>query len=148
MSQMVSKQDAASAVFSSGFNCAQSVFSVFCEKYGIDKEAAFKLSGGLGGGFRSGEVCGAVSGAVLVVGLKYGQYIAEDKEAKLICNAKTEEFLNEFRKRNNSIICRDILGVDTSTEDGRKQAMDRNLFRTICDDMVRSAVLILEDLGY
>ena len=145
---MESKKDKALACFGKGFNCAQAVLSVFCEKYGLDNETALKISCGLGAGVRSGEVCGAVSGAVLVVGLKLGHHTAEDKESKANCYAKTEEFLNEFRKAHNTIICRDLLGVDISTEDGRTQAQDRNLFSTICDNLVVSAVIILEDLGY
>jgi len=145
---MESNKDKALARFGKGFNCAQAVLSVFCEKYGLDLETALKISCGLGAGIRSGEVCGAASGAVLVVGLKHGHHIAEDKESKVNCYTKTEEFLNEFRKTHNTIICRDIIGVDISTEDGMKQAQDGNLFRTICDNVVRSAVTILEELGY
>jgi len=148
VSLMESGAEAASAVFGNGFNCAQSVLSAFCEKYGMDKETALKISCGLGSGFRSGEVCGAASGAVLVVGLKYGHCLADDKESKASCYEKTEEFLNEFRKRNGSIVCRDLLGVDISTDDGRQQALDRKLFTTTCDDLVRSAATILEELGY
>ena len=145
---MESKKDKALARFGKGFNCAQAVLSVFCEKYGMDMETALKISCGLGAGVRSGEVCGAVSGAVLVVGLKHGHHIAEDKESKANCYAKTEELLNEFRKAHKTIICRDILSVDISTNDGRTQAQDGNLFRTICDNVVGDAVTILEELGY
>jgi len=145
---MESKKDKALARFGKGFNCAQAVISVFCEKYSMDLETALKISCGLGAGMRSGEVCGAVSGAVLVVGLKYGHHIAEDKESKANCYARTEEFLNEFRKKDKTIICRDILGVDISTEDGRKQAQDRDFFSTICNNVVGNAVTILEELGY
>ena len=148
MSLVESRAEVASAVFDSGFNCAQSVFSVFCEKYGIDKETALKISSGMGAGFRSGEVCGTVASAVLVVGLKCGQCVADDTESKANCYAKTEEFLDDFRKRNGSIICRDLLGCDISTDDGRQQALDRKLFDTTCDDLVRSAATILEELGY
>ena len=145
---MTDKQESAMACFGSGFNCSQAVLSVFCEEYGLDKITALKLACGLGGGFRSGEVCGAVSGAILVVGLKGGNSTAEDKELKANCYAKTEEFIKAFKKMHNTIICREILSVDISTEEGRKQAQDKNLFRTKCDEVVSSAVGILEDLGY
>jgi C_GCAxxG_C_C family probable redox protein len=145
---MSANQELAVGLFKSGLNCAQAVISVFCEKYGMDKETAHKIACGLGGGFRSGEVCGAASGAVLVVGLKYGQCKAEDAESKANCYAKTEEFLGKFREKNRSIVCREILGIDISTENGKKHAQEKALFRTICDDMVKSAVMILEDLGY
>ena len=145
---MQTKQDSAVELFNSGFNCAQSVFAVFCEKYGMNKETALKTASGLGSGFRSGEICGAASGAVLVIGLKYGQYITGDKDSKLNCNKKTEEFLSDFRMKNRSCVCREILGCDISTPEGRKQAQDMNLFKTVCVDMVKSAVSILEESGY
>ena len=145
---MKTKSEKAAAYFENGFNCAQSVFSTFCERYGLDEESALKIASGLGGGFRSGEICGAVSGAVLVVGLKYGQSIADDLDVKRNCNAKAEEFIQVFRERNGSIVCRELLGCDLSTEEGRAQAKRDNLFRTICDEKVRNAVDLLDELGY
>ena len=142
------KQDLAVENIKNGFNCAQSVLSVFSDSYGLDKKIALKTAGGLGGGVRSGEICGAVSGAVLVIGLKYGQCTAGDFESKSICNAKTVEFLNEFKAKNNFVVCRDILQCDISTEEGFEQAKSKNLFKTTCVDMVKSAVSILEELGY
>jgi C_GCAxxG_C_C family probable redox protein len=124
------------------------VLSVFCEKYGIDRETAFRIACGLGGGCRSGEICGAVSGAVLVVGLKHGHHIAGDTESKKNCYEKTTEFINAFKAKNRSIVCREILGHDISTAEGNEQARNKNLFKTVCFDMVRSAVSILEDFGY
>jgi len=142
------RQDQAIEYFDSGFNCAQSVLSVFCENYGLSKEMARKIACGLGGGCRSGEVCGAASGAVIVVGLKYGHNQADDVKSKKNCYAKTVELLDAFRVENRSVVCRDILGFDISTEEGSKQAQSRNLFKTVCFDMVKSAVSILENSGY
>jgi len=142
------KQELAVDFFNSGFNCAQSVLVSFCEKYGVDKKNALKISSGLGSGFRSGKICGAASGAVLVIGLKYGQYKAGDTSSKLNCNAKTVEFLNAFRMKNKSCICREILGYDISTPDGYERAQSKNLFKTTCVDIVKSAVEMLEELGY
>jgi len=146
--KMSTKQEEAVASFIGGFNCAQAVLSVFCEKYGLDQETALKTACGLGGGFRSAEVCGAASGAVLAIGLRYGQNKIEDTASKVNCYAKTEEFLNAFKAENSSIICREILCLDISTEDGRAQAISRDLFKVKCPELVRSAVCILEQLGY
>ena len=145
---MSTKSDLATAHFHSGFNCAQSVAAVFCEKYGVDKNAVVTMCSGLGAGFRSGEICGAVSGAVLVIGFKYGQNIVEDKAAKDNCNTKTVEFMNLFRTKNESVVCRDILGFDLSIKEEYEQAQEQNLFKTTCVDMVKSAVELLEELGY
>jgi len=138
---MNEKLKQASEYFESGRCCSQSVLGVFCEKYGLDKETAFKISCGFGSGVRCADICGAVSGAVLAIGLKYG----DNKEK---CNLKTEEFIKLFRGKNKEIICRNILGCDVSTPEGKAKAINENLFKTVCVDMVVSATQILCDLGY
>jgi C_GCAxxG_C_C family probable redox protein len=135
-------------LFRSGFNCAQAVFASFCEQYGIDREKGLRLCCGLGGGVRSGEICGAVSGAVLVIGLKYGHADSADTESKSFCYTKTVEFIRLFKEKTGSVVCRELLGYDISTEDGMKQAQEKGLFKTRCVDMVRISAEILSDLGY
>jgi C_GCAxxG_C_C family probable redox protein len=135
-------------LYKSGFNCAQSVFASFCEKYGIDKEQGLKFCCGFGGGVRSGEICGAVSGAVLVIGLKYGNNNAEDKDSKATCYSKTTEFLEIFKEQNGYIVCKNLLGYDISTKDGMRQAKENGLFNTTCVELVRSSAEILEKLDY
>ena len=145
---MTSKTDYGAEVFLSGFNCAQAVFSSFSEKYGLDIEMACKIAGGLGSGARSAELCGAVSGAVLSVGLKYGQGIVDDTAAKQKCNNETEEFMRRFRAVNGNIVCRRLLGCDITTTAGREDAVKKELFTTKCKDLVVSAISILVDMGY
>ena len=127
--------------FSNGLYCSQAVLGALCEKYGMDTDTAFKISCGLNSGCRCADICGAVSGAILVVGLKYG-------DNQQICNSKTEEFIARFKDKNAKIICRDILGCDISTSKGKQEFISRNLFNTVCAEMVASAVGILEELGY
>lgn len=141
-------KESASMLFSQGFNCSQAVFSVFSEKYGLPMETALKISCGFGGGMRSGEVCGAVSGAILVIGLRYGHNNPEDTESKMLCYKEVVRFNDLFREKNNSIVCRDILGHDISTPDGMNTAREKGLFQTTCVDMVCDAVEILERMGY
>jgi C_GCAxxG_C_C family probable redox protein len=136
------------ANFNHGFNCAQAVLSAFCEKYGLGMELASKIAGGMGSGFRSGDICGAVSGAVMVIGLKYGPGGADDLQAKPKCYEKTEEFIRAFREGCGFICCRDILGCDLSTPNGRKQAEKDDLFNTVCVDAVKTSIHLLEELGY
>ena len=145
---MSSKSDMATAYFNCGFNCAQSVLSVFCEKYGMDRNIALRVCSGLGSGFRSGEICGAVSGAALVIGLKYGWENAESRVAKDYCNQKIVEFMNLFRAENKSVVCRDILGFDVSVKEEYEHAREQNLFKTTCVNMVVNAVILLEELEY
>jgi len=138
---MISKSEKVAELFGRGYNCAQAVFCSFCDNYGFDVAVAEKIACGLGSGVRNAEVCGAVSGTVLVIGLKYGY----DKK---VCNAKTEEITAKFRARNQHIVCRNILGCDIATLEGREVAIKANLFKTVCLDMVVSAVDILDNLGY
>ena len=124
-----------------GLYCSQAILSAFCEKYGLDKEIAQRVSFVLNSGIRCAEVCGAVSGAILVIGLKHG-------DSKEIGNVKTEEYMKQFRARHNSVLCRDLLGCDISTINGREKAINENLFTTRCLDLVQSAAQLLVDLGY
>ena len=91
---------------------------------------------------RNAEVCGAVSGALMVIGLKYGQV----DDGKTVSYGKAVEFMDKFKKENGSYICKEILGYDISTADGMKNASEKNLFNDICPKMVESAVKILEEM--
>ena len=132
--------------YSKNFNCAQSVFAAFSEKYGLDEKTALKTASGFGAGLRNGEVCGAVAGAVMAIGLRYGQYDSEDAEAKKICYQKTEEFADKFREENGAVSCRELLGHDVRTE--RELIMQKNLFKTKCAGFVKAAADLLIRLGY
>ena len=118
MNEQVKK---ASDFFGNGLYCSQSVLGAFSEKYGIDEKLAFKISCGLNSGVRCADVCGVVSGAILVIGLKY-------EDDKAVCNLKTEEYIKTFKDKNGSIICRDLLGCDISTPDGMEKAITEKLF--------------------
>lgn len=142
------KTEIAAELFRQNFNCAQSVFAAFAEDYGLSREQALKIAGGLGGGVRCGEVCGAATGAVLVIGLKNGQSQPGDLQAKELCNTETVEFMKQFKAHRGSVTCRDILGIDISVGDNRIKAKEQNLFGTVCTDMVTRAVELLEDMGY
>ncbi len=130
--------DEAVNLFDNGFLCSQAV-AVFCEEFGISKNDAFKIGACFGSGMRQGEVCGACTGALMTIGLKYG----EDKK---ICDKLSDKFFNEFKKENGSFICRDLLFCDISTLEGVKYALDNNLFKEFCPKMVASAVKITEKI--
>ena len=145
----MSKSEMAQELYNGGFNCAASVLASFCEDYELDTELAMKLACGLGGGCAEGEICGAASAAVIVVGLKYGQCIQDDRGAKMNCHARTTQFLNEFRQKHGALTCRDLLAdisqVPTPAGDGKEDVKERRRF---CAGLVTSAVEILEELGY
>jgi C_GCAxxG_C_C family probable redox protein len=132
--------------FRKGFNCSQAVLGSYCEQFGLECGKAFKVATGFGGGMRMGGTCGAVSGALMVLGLKYGNTTAEDKEAKAKTYTKVEEYTNRFKARNGSVTCRELLGCDLSTPEGMKEAKDKGLFSSICPRIVQDAVEILEEM--
>lgn len=142
------KTEQALAMFRSGFNCAQAVFSAFCEKYGVETNTALKLACGFGGGFRCGEVCGAASGAVLVIGARHGHILGEDKAAKFKCYDETAEFMRRFGEKNGGLTCQKLLGCDIATPAGLQQARQQGLFQTVCEGAIDSAILLLQQMGY
>ncbi len=143
---MSSKIEQAVERFRAGFNCSQAVVGSYCEQFGLDRETAFKVATGFGGGMRMGETCGAVTGAFMVLGLKYGNATAEDKKAKVKTYERIVEYTNRFKARNGSVVCKELLGCDISTPDGMKKAQEEGLFGSVCPKMIRDAAEILEEM--
>ena len=128
------------------FNCSQGVFTTYAIEHGIDEKLALKLATNFGGGARKGEMCGAVSGALMVLGLLYGHSESEDPDTKARAYAMSEEYMNRFIRRNGSVVCRELLGYDLSKPEEKAVILEKDLFRTFCPDMIRSAVEILDEL--
>lgn len=135
----MSKVDEAVLLFGKGHLCSQAVFEVFSEEFGLSKENAFKIGACFGSGMRQGEVCGACTGALMAIGLKYG-------ENKKDCDELSDKFFDEFSAENGSYICNDLLGCDIRTPEGVHYAVENNLFKEFCPKMVASAVKITEKI--
>ena len=131
--------------FDKGFNCSQAILSSYCEQFGLDCETALKIATGFGGGMHINGTCGAVTGAIMVLGLRYGNS-QENKKAKEDTYKKVIQFANHFIDRNGSITCRDLLGCDITTPEGLKQAREKGLFSSICPKLVQDAAEILEEM--
>ena len=91
-------------------------------------------------------VCGAVTGAFIVLGLKYGKMRAEDNEPKQKTYKLVRKFAEKFKARNDSIICKDILECDISTPQGLRIAREKALFSKVCPKFVQDAAEILEEM--
>lgn len=141
---MKDKKEQAADIFSRGFNCSQAVLSVFSEELGITKEDALKIASGFGAGVRQGDICGAVSGAIMALGVKYGHSVEGDSDTKVDMYSRTEDFQNRFTGVNGSLICRELLGFDVTSEKDMETIMKKDLFNTICPKMVKDSVEILE----
>lgn len=139
-------EEKALSYFQDKFHCSQSVLAAYAEELGLTEEQALKIAYCLNSGMRKGEVCGACTGALLVLGMKYGQCKKEDLESRALANEKTVTFLEKFKEAHGTYICNDLMGCDISTAEGVKFAMEHNCFTEICPKMVASAVKILEEM--
>jgi C_GCAxxG_C_C family probable redox protein len=109
-------------------------------------ESALRVASGFGGGMGCmGEACGAVTGAIMVLGLRHGAATA-DREAKEQVYQKVSEFIQRFKARNGTMTCRELLGCDISTPEGLQRMRDQGLFTTLCPRFVQDAVEILEEM--
>ncbi len=134
-------------LFGERLNCAQSVFASFAEDLGLDKETALRIGSGFGSGMgRMALTCGAVTGAFMVIGLKYGYTSGQDKKNRDNIYDLLREFSAAFAKEHGSITCRDLLGSDVSTPYGLSLAREKDLFHTLCPKYVSSSVEILEKM--
>ena len=133
----MSKVEKAVECFKDNYNCSQAIFATYSQEFGVPLERAFKIASGFGGGMRIGGTCGAVTGAFMVLGLKFAQ--GKDKPYDKII-----EFADRFCRRNQSTNCIELIGCDIRTELGMQKAIDEGLFRTICTKMVKDAAEILE----
>jgi C_GCAxxG_C_C family probable redox protein len=141
----MSNADKAEERFNGGMNCAQSVLTVFGPSCGLDEEKCVRVAAAFGGGIgHLQEICGAVSGAVMVLGLKFGGDSASRDNRERI-NELAQRFIHEFSARNSSILCRDLLGFDISTKDGLLEARRRGVF-SACAGYVRIASELLDTM--
>ena len=143
----MTKKERGIGLFKEGFSCSQAVATVFAEDQGLPVETALRLSQGFGGGMaRMADTCGAVTGAILVLGLKHGRTRADDNAAKERTYDLVRELARRFKARHGSLDCRDLLGCDIGTPEGLKLSNDARLHDHLCPLLVASAVEILEDI--
>jgi C_GCAxxG_C_C family probable redox protein len=129
-------------------NCAQCVFTAFTADLGLEPEVALKIAMGFGGGMgRTGQTCGAVTGAYMALGLKQNLTPKNADQIKEKTYALMAEFNRKFRKLHGSTICKELLGCDLGTPEGLAKVHEKSLFTTLCPKLVRDAVKIVEKLG-
>jgi C_GCAxxG_C_C family probable redox protein len=142
---MKNRIETAISQFDNGFNCAQSVLSSFCDELNLDKEMALKLSCGFGGGMgRKQEVCGAVTGGIIAIGVKNSLGTKEDVE---ITYSKTRELMDIFSKTHGAYSCKKLLkDCDLTTEEGKKNFNDLDLKNKVCKQCITTVVGHLEKI--
>lgn len=130
-----------------GYNCSQAILTTYGPEFGIDRETALRISAPFGAGVgRMGETCGVVNGAFMVIGLKHGSVDVKDKKARAKTYELARKFVEKFKNRNSSVVCRDLLDCDLSTKKGFAVAVAKKLFKTRCPVFVRDSARILEQI--
>lgn len=144
------KKDLAAQYHERGYGCAQSVLAPYAPDFGLSEEHALKLGTGFGSGMgRMCEVCGALTGAFMVLGLKYGKVFTDGNRY----GNETEttyrlvaELAQKFAARNGSIYCRELIGHDLSDPNERAKVVEAGLFKTTCGKCIRDAMELLEEV--
>lgn len=145
---MSTRTEVATTRFLSGYNCAQAVLDAFCDEGGLDEDLALKIATGLGAGMgRKQEVCGAVTGGILVLGLRHGRGSTDRHSATEQTYLRTRELMDRFTAQHGSCRCRELLqGYDLSTEEGLRRAKADDMLNKVCRPCVQTVVEILEKM--
>lgn len=135
----MSKVKKAVKCFEDGYNCSQAIFSTYSPDFGVPSEQALKIASGFGGGMRIDGTCGAVTGAFMVLGLKFAK--GKDKPYDKII-----KFADAFCRKNKSTNCQALIGCDIRTKQGMDKATNEGLFRSVCSQLVKDSAEILETM--
>ena len=129
--------------FDKGYDCCQVVFRYWAEKLNMDTELAYKVSSGFGAGMFQGETCGAVIGAYMALGLKYGSTLPspEGDEQRVESIIKDVEFREKFLQKYNSTMCRDF-----ATKEGAQKIKEEQKMITFCPQLVADIIDVLEEI--
>ena len=143
----MNRAEEAKKQFEKGFLCAPAVLSIYSENLGLEKALALKIACGFGAGIgRMGRTCGAVTGAVMVIGLKYGQVNLADEESREKTYKQVKEFIDRFTAIHGSIECRELIDYDLSNSSKLKLARESEVFQNKCPSFVYDSARILEDV--
>ena len=140
--------DRAAELFLSGCSCAQSVMAAFDDVTGLDRDTSLRVSSAMGGGIcRMREVCGAVSGAMMVLGMAEGSGIDTDHDKKAALYARGQEFCEAFKEKMGSVVCRELLGLAEGRSDSVPERRTSEYYKKRpCAEIVRCAASILEGM--
>lgn len=142
----MSRVDEAVETFCRGAACSQAIVGTYGPAVGLPREQGIKLACGFAGGMRLAQTCGAVTGAFMVLSLKFATSDCEQRDRRESVYAPIREFAARFQQRNNSVVCKELMGCDISSQEGAQQALREGLYRTICPKLVRDAAEILEEM--
>lgn len=134
-------------LFMRGQDCSQVVFSHYADELGLSADEANRLAAAFGGGSGMGETCGAVIGAMMVIGSKYGHNGPDDMEHRDLLMAKRAEFIEKWKERRGSCMCNTLVGDDISTPEGLGRILEAGTMFTLCPELVLDAIDILDHMN-
>jgi C_GCAxxG_C_C family probable redox protein len=143
----MSRSENAKDLFLSGYNCAQSVLLSFADDLKFSKELAQKMAVGFGGGMgKQQETCGAVTGAIMVLGMLKGEEVNNNDELKSASYSAVKDLTRDFVAEYKTTQCRELIGCDLNTPEGSAKFKEDKIMETVCAGCVKKAVQIVENL--
>jgi C_GCAxxG_C_C family probable redox protein len=137
---MADEVEQAVDLFRTGCACSQAVCVPYATRLGLDRTVALRLASGFAGGMRSGEVCGAVTGAIMALSLAHCPDDCLTADRRQAVYAAVTSLIGDFRARHGgALTCRDLMGCDTTTPEGQARAKQLQLWTTLCPGLVRDA---------
>ncbi len=133
-------------LFMRGQDCGQVVFEHYADSLGISADEANRLSAAFGGGSGIGETCGAVVGALMVLGMRYGHKGPDDAENRDVLMSKRAEFIEKWKEKRGSCMCKDLLEDDISTPEGFGRILESGKLFSLCPEIVMDAVEVLDSM--
>lgn len=134
-------------IFPEKYNCAQTVLRMIL----VEKDIYFPevpwVAAGFGGGIgRRGEMCGAITGAIMAIGILHSQEFKDPAKHRGTTYNSVQEFIDKFSKKHDTSICNDLIGIDITNPEQRKQASESGTFKTICPPFVETAIQIVLEM--
>jgi C_GCAxxG_C_C family probable redox protein len=145
---MTTRGETAVEMLLTNYNCAQAVLYAFCDDLGFDRDTALRMACGFGAGMaRKQGVCGAISGGMLAIGLKYGRGQGQERAATEDTYEKVRELMSRFESKHGSCLCKTLLnGCDLNTPEGQQYFKENDLLNGVCARCVQTVVETLEEL--
>jgi len=135
------------AYYKQGYTCTQSILTSFADRYGLQKDLAFRIGEPFGAGTScTNDMCGSVTGAIMVLGLQYGSAHSDDESARVYTYRCVNELIQRFKGIHGSIQCGDLLGYDLSDPQQLQTVWEKGLFMQLCPNLVRDAAQILIEM--
>ena len=132
--------------FLDGYGCSQAILTQFCEQFDMDQLTALKIASGFPAGMQMAGICGAVTGAYMVLGLSFADQESCRSTGRKQVYEAVAEFTRRFREHHRTLDCKELLGCNIMTPEGKETANQKNLFKTVCPKFVEDAARILEEM--